>query len=348
MELSAKVIAEYLKGEIEGNPDATVSELARIEEGKPGTICFLANPKYEKYLYTTKASIVLVNRSFAIQQKVDATLIRVENAYQSVASLLELYNTYTFEKKGREWPSRVSWRAKVGKGTYIGAFTMVEKGAVVGKNCRIFPQVYIGKNVTVGDNTIIYPGVRIYHECKVGANCIIHSGVVIGADGFGFAPQNDGTYKKIPQLGNVVLEDNVEIGANTTVDRATMGSTFIRKGAKIDNLIQIAHNVDIGENTVMAAQSGIAGSTKIGNNCVIAAQVGIVGHLKIADKVTIGAQSGVSKDVKNAGETVFGSPAYNINESRRLYVLYRQLPDMRAKLIELEKEVQRLKGEKPV
>lgn len=348
MELSAKVIAEYLNGDIEGNPETTVSELARIEEGKPGTICFLANPKYEKYLYTTKASIVLVNRSFNIQQKVGATLIRVENAYQSVASLLELYNTYTFEKKGREWPSRVSWRAKVGKGTYIGAFTMVEKGAVIGKNCRIYPQVYIGKNVTVGDNTIIYPGVKIYHECKVGANCIIHSGVVIGADGFGFAPQDDGTYKKIPQLGNVVLEDNVEIGANTTIDRATMGSTVIRKGAKIDNLIQIAHNVEIGENTVMAAQSGIAGSTKIGRNCVVAAQVGIVGHLKIADKVTIGAQSGVTKDIKNAGEAVFGSPAYAINESRKLYVLYRQLPDMRAKLLELEKEVQRLKGEKPV
>ena len=343
MELSAKTIAEFLKGDIEGDPDVMVSQLARIEEGKPGNVCFLANPKYEKFLYSTKASIVLVNRSFTLTDKVNATLIRVDNAYESVASLLELFNTYSFEKKGREWPSRVAWSAKIGKGSYIGAFTVVEKNARIGKNCKIYPQVYIGRNVEVKDNTIIYPGVSVYYNCKIGANCIIHSGVVIGSDGFGFAPQADKTYKKLPQLGNVIIEDNVEIGSNSSIDRATMGSTFIRKGVKIDNLVQIAHNVEIGENTAIAGQCGIAGSAKVGKNCILAGQVGIVGHLKIADGVTIAAQSGVSSDLKIENEIVLGSPAMNIRETRKSIVIYRQLPSLREKILELEKEINKLK-----
>jgi UDP-3-O-[3-hydroxymyristoyl] glucosamine N-acyltransferase len=343
MELSAKTIAEYLKGDIEGSEEAMVKQLARIEDGKPGNVCFLANPKYEKFLYTTKASIVLVNRSFTLSQKVNTTLIRVDNAYESVASLLELFNTYSFEKKGREWPSRVAWSAKVGKGSYIGAFTVIEKKARIGKNCKIYPQVYIGRNVEVKDNTIIYPGVSIYYDCKIGANCIIHSGTVIGSDGFGFVPQPDKSYKKIPQLGNVIIEDDVEIGSNTSIDRATMGSTIIRKGVKIDNLVQIAHNVEIGENTAIAGQSGVAGSSKVGRNVIIAGQVGIVGHLKIANGVTVAAQSGVSSDLKKENEIVLGSPAMDIRESRKSIVIYRQLPSLREKIIELEKEINKLK-----
>jgi UDP-3-O-[3-hydroxymyristoyl] glucosamine N-acyltransferase len=343
MELSAKTIAEYLKGDLEGNQEVMVNQLARIEEGKPGNICFLANPKYEKFLYTTKASIVLLNRSFILTEKVNATLIRVDNAYESVASLLELYNTYSFEKKGREWPSRVAWSAKIGKGTYIGAFTVVEKKAKIGKNCKIYPQVYIGRNVEVKDNTVIYPGVSVYYDCKIGANCIIHSGAVIGSDGFGFAPQADKIYKKIPQLGNVIIEDNVEIGANTAIDRATMGSTIIRRGVKLDNLIQIAHNVELGENTAVAGQCAIAGSTKVGRNVIIAGQVGIAGHLKIADGVTIAAKSGVSNDLKKENEIVLGAPAWDIRESRKSIVIYRQLPLLREKILELEKEINKLK-----
>jgi UDP-3-O-[3-hydroxymyristoyl] glucosamine N-acyltransferase len=344
MELSAKTIAEYLKGDIEGDPEVMVSQLARIEEGKPGNVCFLANPKYEKFLYTTQASIVLLNKSFIPSEKVKPTLIRVDNAYESVASLLELYNTYSFEKKGREWPSRVAWSAKVGKGSYIGAFTVIEKNARIGKNCKIYPQVYIGRNVEVKDNTVIYPGVSVYYDCKIGANCIIHSGTVIGSDGFGFAPQSDKTYKKIPQLGNVIIEDNVEIGSNTAIDRATMGSTIIRKGAKLDNLIQIAHNVEIGENTAIAGLCAIAGSTKVGRNVVLAGQAGIAGHLKIADGVTIAAQSGVSHSLKNENEIVLGSPAMDIRETRKSMVIYRQLPSLREKIIELEKEINKLKA----
>jgi UDP-3-O-[3-hydroxymyristoyl] glucosamine N-acyltransferase len=343
MELSAKTIAEYLKGDIEGNEEVMVSQLARIEEGKPGTICFLANPKYEKFLYTTKASIILVNRSFTLTAKVNTTLIRVDNAYESVASLLELYNTYSFDKKGREWPSRVAWSARVGKGSYIGAFTVIEKNAKIGKNCKIYPQVYIGRNVEVKDNTVIYPGVSVYYDCRIGANCIIHSGAVIGSDGFGFAPHADKTYKKIPQLGNVIIEDDVEIGANTAIDRATMGSTIIRKGAKLDNLIQIAHNVEIGENTAIAGQCAIAGSTKVGRNVVIAGQVGIAGHLKVANGVTIAAQSGVSNDLKKENEIVLGAPAMDIRETRKSIVIYRQLPALREKILELEKELNKLK-----
>lgn len=344
MELSAKTIAEYLHGEIEGDSEIMASQLARIEEGKPGNVCFLANPKYEKYLYTTQASIVLVNKSFILTEKIKPTLIRVANAYESVASLLELYNTYSFNKKGREWPSRVAWSARIGKGSYIGAFTVIEKHARIGKNCKIYPQVYIGRNVEVKDNTIIYPGVSVYYDCKIGANCIIHSGAVIGADGFGFAPQADKTYKKLPQLGNVIIEDNVEIGANTAIDRATMGSTIIRNGVKIDNLVQVAHNVEIGENSAIAGQCAIAGSAKIGKNCILAGQVGVVGHIRIANGVTVAGQSGVSSDLRNENEIVLGAPAYDIRESRKSVVIYRQLPSLRLKIFELEKEIIKLKN----
>ena len=345
MELSAKTIAEYLKGDIEGDAEVMVNMLARIEEGKPGNVCFLANPKYEKHLYTTKASIVLVNRSFNLTEKVKPTLIRVDNAYESVASLLELYNTYSFDRKGREWPSRVAWSAKVGKGTYIGAFVRIEKNVKVGKNCKIYPQVYLGQNVEVKDNTILYPGVKVYHDCKIGSNCIIHSNTVIGSDGFGFAPQADKTYKKIPQLGNVIIEDNVEIGSNTSIDRATMGSTLIRKGVKLDNLIQIAHNCEIGERTFMAAQTGLSGSTKIGKKCLVGGQVGFAGHLTIADEVKIGAQSGIQSNVTGIGAIIQGTPAINITNFQKSSVIFKTLPDLRYEIFNLKKEIAELKKE---
>lgn len=343
MELTAEFIAEYLKGTVEGNPKAVVTRPARIEEGKPGTLCFLANPKYEPYIYTSKASVILINKDFQLQKPVAATLVRVENAYQGIALMLDLFNSEKGLPKGRSWRASVSLWSRIGKGTYIGPFAVIERGARIGKNVRIYPQVYIGRNVEVGDNTILYPGVRIYHDCKVGKNCILHAGVVVGSDGFGFAPDENKVYKKIPQLGNVIIEDDVEIGANTTIDRATMDSTIIRKGTKLDNLIQIAHNVEIGENTVIAAQSGVAGSTKIGSRCVIAAQVGIVGHLKICDDIIIGAQSGVTKDITTPNSMYLGSPAYEASESRKIYVVTRRLPELRQQVIDLQREVSRLK-----
>lgn len=343
MELTAQFIAEYLKGTIEGDPRAVVTRPARIEDGKPGTLCFLANPKYEPYLYTSRASVILINKDFQLQKPVSATLVRVDNAYQGIAMMLDLFNSEKGLPKGRSWRASIAFSAKVGKGTYVGPFAVIDKGARIGKNVRIYPQVYIGRNAVIGDNTILYPGVKIYHDCKVGRNCILHAGVVVGSDGFGFAPDENKVYKKIPQLGNVIIEDDVEIGANTTIDRATMDSTIIRKGTKLDNLIQIAHNVEIGENTVVAAQSGIAGSTKVGNRCVIAAQVGIVGHLKICDDIIIGAQSGVTKDISTPGSMYLGTPAYEASESRKIYVVTRRLPELRQQIIELQKEVAKLK-----
>lgn len=328
MQLTAQAIANHLNGDVEGNPDVVVSSAARIEQGKPGTLCFLANPKYENYLYTTQASIVLINRSFTPKQPVSATLVRVDNAYDAIASLLDLFNTMSaVERKGREYPSRVSWRAKVGKRVYIGAFSYIARKAQIANNVKIFPQTYIGEGVTVGENTILYPGVKIYPGCKIGANCIIHSGAVIGADGFGFAPTADGTYKKVPQTGNVIIEDNVEIGANTTIDRATMGSTIIRKGTKLDNLVQIAHNVEVGENTVIAAQTGIAGSTKIGSGCMFAGQVGIAGHLNIGDKVMMGAKTGISNNVQS-NKNMLGYPGMEADKYRRSYVVFKNLPEL--------------------
>ncbi len=343
MEFTAKEIAEILKGDILGNPDVKVSDISRIEEGKPGTLSFLANPKYEKYLFETNASIVLVNKDLKIDKDVKSTLIRVDDAYRAFASLLDMYVQALPRKKGIHEMAVICESAKIGKDVFIGAFSYIGDNVSLGDNVRIYPNVYIGDNVTIKDNTVINPGVNIYHNCIIGADCVIHSGVIIGSDGFGFVPQKDSNYKKIHQIGNVIIEDNVEIGANTCIDRATIGSTILRKGVKLDNLIQVAHNVEIGENTVIAAQTGIAGSTKIGKDCMIAAQAGIVGHLKIADDVKIGAQSGVTNDINKQGEIVLGSPALNIYTKRRVVAIYRNLPELLKRINILEDEVKKLR-----
>lgn len=342
MKVTAKIVADFTKGELIGNPDEVVTDVSKIEEGKKGTLAFLANPKYEKYLYTTEASIVLINKDFPVDGKVKPTLIRVDNAYDAFTSLLELYTKMIPEKKGIEQPSFIDPTAKIGDNVYIGAFSYIGPGVTLGNNVKIYPQCYIGDFTQVQDNTTIYPGVRIYHGCYIGCNCTLHSGVVIGGDGFGFVQQPDQQYRKIPQVGNVVIEDNVEIGANVTIDRATMGSTIIRKGVKFDNLIQIGHNVEVGENTVIVSQAGIAGSTKVGRNCQIGGQVGLAGHLKIGDNVKIGAQSGVSNSIKD-GETVLGSPALDVTKQIKAMIVYKSLPEMSKRIADLEKEIRRLK-----
>ncbi len=325
MEITAERIAQHFNGEIIGDPQVKVSSVAKIESGKSGNICFLANPKYEKYLYTSKASIIIINRSFKPAKDVAPTLILVDNAYEAVASLLDLLNALKKARKsGRSLFSRRAWSSKIGKGVYIGSFSYVGRKSVVGKGTQIYPQVYIGNDVQIGENVTLYQGVKIYDGCKIGDNCIIHANAVIGSDGFGFAPTADGSYKKIPQTGNVVVEENVEIGANTVIDRATMGSTIIRKGVKLDNLIQVAHNVEIGENTVIAAQTGIAGSTKIGRGCQFGGQVGIIGHATIADGVQIGAQAGVQGSVRREKATLLGTPAIDYMEYMRAYALFRK------------------------
>lgn len=341
MEFTAQNIAEFLKGSVEGNPEAKVSNISKIEEGKPGTLSFLANPKYSKYLYTTEASVVLVNKDLELEQDVKATLVRVEDAYKSFASLLELYVSNLPQKKGVAKQVSISESASYGEGCYIGDFAVIGDGVKIGNNVKIYPQVYLGDGVVIEDNTTLYAGVKVYDQCKIGSNCIIHSGTVIGSDGFGFAP-TDGINKKIPQIGNVVIEDDVEIGSNVSIDRATMGSTIIRRGVKLDNLIQIAHNVEIGENCMFASQVGIAGSTKIGKSCIFGGQVGVVGHLTIADEVKIASQSGVSNSLKKEGEVVLGSPAINIRDSRRSLVLTKRLPELYDQIRELEKQVKSL------
>lgn len=341
MEFSAEQIAGLLGGTIEGDPKVTVNNLSKIEEGKPKTLSFLANAQYTPYIYETDASIVIVNRSLALEKPVKetCTLIRVDDAYGSFAKLLELYNQLKGEKKGIEQPSFIHASAEIGENCYVGAFAYIGENVKIGNNVKIYPQVYVGDNVTIGDNTTLFAGVKIYHDCVIGSHCTIHASSVIGSDGFGFAPNNGDVYNKVPQIGNVVIEDQVEIGSNTSIDRATLGSTIIRKGVKLDNLIQIAHNVEIGENTVIAGQTGIAGSAKIGKNCMIAAQVGIVGHLKIADGVKIAGQSGIGSAIEKEGEIVQGSPAFNIGEYKRSYVLFRSLPKLNDKLRELEKKI---------
>ena len=327
MEVTAERIAQHFNGEIIGDPSVKVSSVAKIENGKSGNICFLANPKYEKYLYTSKASIIIINKEFKPQEAITPTLILVDNAYEAVASLLDLLNTLKKQKKsGRSLLSKCAWSSKLGKGVYVGRFSCVGSKTVVGKDTQIYPQVYIGDNVTIGENCILYPGVKIYDGCKIGNNCILHANVVIGSDGFGFAPTQDGSYKKIPQTGNVILEDDVEIGSNTVVDRATMGSTIVRKGVKLDNLIQVAHNVEIGENTVIAAQSGIAGSSKVGKNCMFGGQVGIAGHITIADGVQLAAQTGVQGSVKKEKAVMMGSPAIDYRDYMKAYALFRKAP----------------------
>lgn len=337
MEFTAAQIAGFLKGTVDGNPEEKVSSLSKIEEGKPGTMTFLANPKYTPFIYSTKASIIVVNADFAPSQPVGGTLIRVADAYASFAMLLEMFGKSKPEQTGISGLSFVDPSARMGNHTSIGEFSVVGRDSVIGNGVLIYPQVFIGRNVAIGDNTVLYPGVKIYHDCVIGANCTLHSGVVIGSDGFGFAPDSANQYRKIPQLGNVVLEDNVEVGSNTTIDRATLGSTVIRRGVKLDNLIQIAHNVEIGENTVIAAQSGVSGSTKIGRNCMIGGQVGIVGHLTIADDVKIGAGSGVEASITKQGAIMLGAPAIEISKARRNFIHWRNLDDIVKKIYFIEK-----------
>jgi UDP-3-O-[3-hydroxymyristoyl] glucosamine N-acyltransferase len=343
MEFNAASIAGFLKGEIEGNPETIVNTIAKIEEGHEGALSFLANPKYEHYLYSTKSSIVLVNRNFVPAEKVEPTLIRVDDAYEAFASLLRLVDQTKPRKKGIHPTAIIEPTAKVGKVEYIGAYVYIGENCQLGDGCSIYPQVYIGDNTKIGKNTTLNPGVKIYHDCNIGDNCIIHAGTIIGGDGFGFAPQTESEFMKIPQLGNVVIENNVEIGANVAIDRATIGSTIIRKGVKLDNLIQIGHNVEIGENTVIAGQTGIAGSAKVGKNCMIGGQVGIAGHLKIADGTKIGAQSGIPGNVKKEDSVLLGYPAIDHKDFIRSSVIFKQLPDMSRKLSALEKQVELLK-----
>jgi UDP-3-O-[3-hydroxymyristoyl] glucosamine N-acyltransferase len=338
MKITAQEIAYLLQGTIEGNPNATASRPAKIEEATEGTISFLANVKYEHFAYTCQASILLVSKDFQPTQAVTATLVRVEDVYASVALLFEKFGAATQSKAEISAQAAVHPSAKIGQNVSIGAFTVIEEGVEIGDNAVVYPQVYVGKNTKIGQNALFYAGVKIYHGCEIGDNCIIQAGAVIGSDGFGFAPLPDGSYKKIPQLGNVILENNVEVGANTTIDRATMGSTRIGEGVKLDNLIQIAHNVEIGKNTVIAAQTGIAGSTKLGERCMIGGQTGFVGHLKIADGTKTQAQTGIASSVKQPDTALFGYPGIPYNDYLRSYAVFKQLPSLAKQVRELEKE----------
>lgn len=342
MEFKAQNIADFLGGTVEGNANVTVTGVAKIEEAKPGTLAFLSNPKYNKYLYETEASIVLVNLDFELEAEVKPTLIRVADAYKAFASLLELYQQAQGNKSGIESPSFVDPSASLGQDIYLGAFAYIGKNVKIGNHVKIFPQVYVGDNTIIGDDSILFAGVKIYEDTKIGKACIIHAGAVIGSDGFGFAPKEDGTYQKIPQVGNVILEDMVEVGANTTIDCATMGSTIIRKGTKLDNLVQIAHNVEIGQNTVMAALTGIAGSTKIGSNCRFGGHVGVAGHITIGDRVSVGAMSGVSHSIKS-DLTVLLAPAMEIGQAARVAAVYRNLPQLREQVLDLTKQLVQIK-----
>ena len=338
MQFTAEMIAGMLNGEIVGDKNAAVSTVSSIDGGKAGSLAYLTNPKYEQYIYTTEASIVLVDKTFEPKAEIKATLIKVENVGECVLNLLEMYNATRPQKSGISKMASINESASVGDGCYIGEFAVVERGAKLGNKVQIYPQCYIGDNVEIGEGTKLYPGVKIYEGCKIGRNCIIHAGAVIGADGFGFAPKADGTFAKIPQLGNVIIEDNVEIGANTCVDRAKTDSTIIRSGVKLDNLIQVGHNVQIGSNTVMSAQVGIAGTTKIGSNCFVGGQVGFADHIVVGNGCKIGSQSGIDKGVAD-GETRFGSPALPGIQYHRSFAVFRNLPEMATKLRELEKRI---------
>jgi len=340
MEFTAAVIAGFLKGEITGDPETKVNTIAKIEEGTDGALSFLANPKYEHYLYTTASSIVLVNSDFVPTAPVKATLIRVKNSYEAFASLLTLVDQSRPRKKGIHPTAIIESSAVIGTDVYIGAYSYIGENCKIGDGTSIYPQVYIGDGTVIGKNGLIYPGVKIYHECIIGAGCTFHAGSVIGGDGFGFAPQSDSEFMKIPQIGNVIIEDNVEVGANSAIDRATMGSTIIRRGVKIDNLIQIGHNVEIGENTVMAGQSGVAGSSKIGKNCMFAGQVGVAGHMKVADGTKAGAQAGIGGDIKEENTIVLGSPAMEHKQYLKSSVIFRRLPELKAKVDLLEKQIE--------
>ncbi len=347
MKINAERIAMLISGKVEGNGKTEVSSFGKIEEAKQGQLAFLANPKYEDYLYTTNASVIIINESQELKQPLSATLIRVEDAYLAFASLLQKYQALMQEQlTGIQQPSFIDASATIGKNVFIGAFTYIGENAVIGDNAKLYPGVYIGNDVKIDENTIIHPGVKIYFGCIIGKEVTIHAGTVIGGDGFGFAPQDDGSYKKVPQIGNVVVEDNVEIGSNTTIDRATVGSTIIHTGTKLDNLIQIAHNVEIGNHTVIAAQAGVSGSTKVGNNVMIGGQAGIVGHLQLADGARVNAQSGVTKSIKQKNTAVTGSPAYDYTSALRSQALTRNLPQLEKRIAELEKLVQQLLQEK--
>ncbi|MDR1517056.1 MAG: UDP-3-O-(3-hydroxymyristoyl)glucosamine N-acyltransferase [Dysgonamonadaceae bacterium] len=341
MKFSAKEIAGFLKGEIIGDPNVEVSDFAKIEEGKPATITFLANPKYTHFIYETKSDIVLVNNDFEPEQAIRATLIKVPNAYTALASLLEMATNAAPKKSGVEEMSFIAPSATTGQDIYVGAFAYIGEKAEIGDGSKVYPQAYVGDNVKIGKNTTIYSGVKIYQGCVVGDNCILHSGAVIGADGFGFSNE-DGVYHKIPQMGNVIIEDDVEIGANTTIDRAVMGSTIIRRGVKLDNLIQIAHNCEVGKHTAMAAQVGVAGSSKIGENCVLGGQAGIGGHISIGNNVRVGAQAGIISNTKDGAE-IIGTPAFPVKNYFRSSIIIQKLPDMYKQLSNLEREVERLK-----
>ncbi|RIA09792.1 UDP-3-O-[3-hydroxymyristoyl] glucosamine N-acyltransferase [Flavobacteriaceae bacterium MAR_2010_72] len=336
MKFTAAQIAGILEGDVIGNPDVEVSKLSKIEEGTEGSLTFLANPKYKPYIYSTRASITIVNKTFEAENAITTTLIKVEDAYKSFSKLLEYYNQVKLNKSGIEQPSFIAESSNCGENVYIGAFTYIGEHVKIGDNVKIFPNTYIGDNVTIDENTIVFAGAKIYSECRIGSNCVINSGAIIGADGFGFAPNENGEYSKVPQTGNVIIEDFVDIGAATTIDRATLGSTIIRKGVKLDNQIQIAHNVEIGKNTVIAAQTGIAGSTKIGENCQIGGQVGIVGHITIGNNVKIQAQSGINRNIKD-NEVLQGSPAFGYGDFSKSYVHFRNLPKIIKNLNEIEK-----------
>jgi UDP-3-O-[3-hydroxymyristoyl] glucosamine N-acyltransferase len=347
MQFTAAQIAILVNGKVEGDATASVGSFGKIEEAKPGQLSFLANPKYEDFLYTTGASVIIISNSYQLRQEINATLIRVEDAYSAFAILLNKYQELkTQALTGVQQPSFISDSAKLGEQVYVAAFAYVSDNVVIGNNVKIFPDVFLGNNVSIGDNTILHSGVKIYHDCLIGKNVTVHAGTIIGGDGFGFAPQADGSYKKVPQIGNVIIEDFVEIGANATIDRATIGSTLVKSGAKLDNLIQIAHNVEVGNNTVIAAQAGVSGSTKVGNNVMIGGQAGIVGHIVIADGSRINAQSGVSKAIKNPNTAVTGTPAYEYNSALRSQAVTRNLPELEKRVAELEKMIQQLIEEK--
>ena len=340
MHFSATQIAQLINGSLVGDAEIVVSSFGKIEEAQAGQLAFLANPKYEEYLYTTGASVIIINETQELKQSVKATLIKVPDAYTAFAILLDKYQQIQRQQlSGIEQPVYIHATVKMGENVFIGAFAYLGENVILGNGVKVYPNVYLGNNVSIGDNTTIHPGVKIYHDCLIGGNVTIHAGTVIGSDGFGFAPQADGTFKKVPQIGNVVIEDGVEIGANTTIDRATLGSTLIKAGAKLDNLLQIAHNVEVGNNSVIAAQTGISGSTKIGNNVMIGGQVGIVGHLQVADGTRINAQSGVSKSIKIPNSSVTGSPAFDYTAALRSQVAVRNLPELEKKLAVLEKLV---------
>jgi len=346
MQFTAQEISLLLEGTVDGDPNVLVNQLAKIEEAESGSLSFLANPKYEQFLYSTGASVVIVNKDLILTDTTNATLVRVDNAYSAFTVLLEKYNTIKLNKSGIESPSFIHPTAKIGKNAYIGAFAYIGPNVKIGDNCKIFPNTYIADDVSIGNNVTFYAGVKIYFDCHIGNNVIIHSGAVIGGDGFGFAPKPDGTYTKVSQIGNVILEDDVEVGANTTIDRATLGSTIIRKGVKLDNLIQIAHNVEIGSDTVVAAQTGISGSAKVGENCIIGGQVGIVGHISIAKGTQVQAKSGIGRSIDEEGRKWAGAPATYYQDHMRSQVVLNRLPDLEKKIEELERLIAELRKER--